>query len=90
MLKRSLNFIFIKRHLLWSVTLIKIKLIAVCVVNCNPGVPGVGAAVQSVQSAAEQGLSAAMMKMQVCVGGNTTVQNGCIILCQKNTMSIIL
>lgn len=32
---------------------------------CNPGVPGVGAAVQTVQSAAEQGLSAAMMKMQV-------------------------
>lgn len=30
-------------------------------------VPGVGAAVQSVQSAAEQGLSVAMMKMQVCV-----------------------
>uniref|UniRef100_A0A7N8XME8 Atypical kinase COQ8A, mitochondrial n=1 Tax=Mastacembelus armatus TaxID=205130 RepID=A0A7N8XME8_9TELE len=31
---------------------------------CNPGV---GAAVQSVQSAAEQGLSAAMMKIEVCI-----------------------
>lgn len=36
-------------------------------VNCNSGVAGVGAAVQSVQLAAEQSLSAAMMKMQVCV-----------------------
>lgn len=37
----------------------------------NAGIPGVGAAVQGVQSAAEQGLSAAMMKMQVCI--NQTV-----------------
>lgn len=43
----------------------------------NPGVPGVGAAVQSVQSAAEQGLSAAMMKMQVCV--DTIVLIGSIV-----------
>ncbi|XP_042247032.1 atypical kinase COQ8A, mitochondrial isoform X1 [Thunnus maccoyii] len=34
----------------------------------NGTVPGVGAAVQSVQSAAEQGLSAAMMKMQELSG----------------------
>lgn len=45
-----------------------IMLTMVFFVICNPGLPGVGAAVQSVQSAAEQGLSAAMMKMQVCVG----------------------
>uniref|UniRef100_A0A672HWL1 Atypical kinase COQ8A, mitochondrial n=1 Tax=Salarias fasciatus TaxID=181472 RepID=A0A672HWL1_SALFA len=32
---------------------------------CNPGIPGVGAAVESVQAVAEQGLSVAMMKMQV-------------------------
>ncbi|TKS76032.1 Atypical kinase COQ8A, mitochondrial [Collichthys lucidus] len=36
------------------------------------GVPGVGAAVQSVQSAAEQGLSAAMMKMQEVTGQQQT------------------
>ncbi|XP_071335038.1 atypical kinase COQ8A, mitochondrial-like [Trachinotus anak] len=36
------------------------------------GVPGVGAAVQSVQSAAEQGLSAAMMKMQELSGQQQT------------------
>lgn len=42
-----------------------IKLILVCF--GISGVPGVGAAVQSIQSAAEQSLSAAMMKAQVCV-----------------------
>ncbi|XP_044026125.1 atypical kinase COQ8A, mitochondrial isoform X2 [Siniperca chuatsi] len=36
------------------------------------GVPGVGAAVQSVQSAAEQGLSAAMMKIQELSGQQQT------------------
>lgn len=36
------------------------------------GVPGVGAAVQSVQSAAEQGLSAAMMKIQELSGQPNT------------------
>lgn len=47
----------------------------------NPGLPIVGAAVQGVQSAAEQGLSAAMMKVQVCVGVcvNTTVPLGRIV-----------
>ncbi|XP_028253170.1 atypical kinase COQ8A, mitochondrial isoform X2 [Parambassis ranga] len=35
-------------------------------------IPGVGAAVQSVQSAAEQGLSAAMMKMQEMSGQQTS------------------
>nr|XP_019947469.1 PREDICTED: atypical kinase COQ8A, mitochondrial-like isoform X1 [Paralichthys olivaceus] len=36
------------------------------------GIPGVGAAVQSVQSAAEQGLSVAMMKMQEMSGQQQT------------------
>ena len=51
------------------------------VVICNPGLPIVGAAVQGVQSAAEQGLSAAMMKVQVCVGVcvNTIVPLGSIV-----------
>lgn len=50
-------------------SLLKIKLITVIVSSdiFNLAIPGVSAAVQSVQSAAEQGLSAAMMKMQVCV-----------------------
>lgn len=50
-------------------------------VICNLGVPGVAAAVQSVQSAAEQGLSAAMMTMQVCVGVglNITAPTGSIV-----------
>lgn len=34
--------------------------------------PGVGAAVQSIQSAAEQSLSAAMVKMQVHIGEKLT------------------
>lgn len=38
------------------------------VIFAIPAVQGVGTAVGSVQAAAEQGLSAAMMKMQVCLG----------------------
>uniref|UniRef100_A0A8C4GKR1 Atypical kinase COQ8A, mitochondrial n=1 Tax=Dicentrarchus labrax TaxID=13489 RepID=A0A8C4GKR1_DICLA len=51
---------------LWSVYCVQKRLlkIIICFVLYNSGVQGVGAAVQSVQSAAEQGLSAAMMKVQ--------------------------
>lgn len=46
----------------------------VFLVNCRSGLPAVGAAVQSAQSAAEQGLSAAMATMQVGARVNPAVE----------------